>query len=117
VTTFDEVLEPDGLFPELEPTVAPPAPKLSADRRRTLRQKADIARGVHPLTKLPLLKPEGHTCGDCAHRIAGHHHNRSYPKCDQHGFTHSAASDCRAWWPACVAWAPAAEAGIAMESN
>lgn len=99
-----------GLFPEPEhsPTAPDPLDGLGADARRTARQRADLARGVHPLTGRPLLAadlsgevPPGPTCGDCAKRYTFRYHNRSYGKCEERGDTRGAASDCRAWWPAC----------------
>jgi hypothetical protein len=113
---------PDGAVVELA-VVAP----LSADRRRTLRQAAELAAGRHPLGALlhaeaaPLddRDASGRRCGNCWYRalnviggVAG-----NYPKCvfgarnptdtDRYGspgfrVTRSAASDCRAWWPACT---------------
>jgi len=92
------------LVEDIEPAVDPAA-GLSAQRRLTLRQKADIDRGVHPLTKLP-TRPELGTCGDCAHRVLVHWHDYTYPKCEEMHWAHSAANDCRAWWPACTSFQP-----------
>lgn len=72
-----------SLFPDLVPVdLTPPetAEKLSAGRRLTLRQKADVERGRHPLTRGPLAN-NGETCGTCVHRVLSHWHTRSYPKC------------------------------------
>lgn len=93
-------MDDEALFPGYEAPV-PPRP-LSADRRRTLRQKADVERGVHPLTKEP-TRPDLGTCGDCAFRTMVHGGNKTFPKCFRPGVanTHSAATDVRAWWPAC----------------
>lgn len=88
----------DVLFPGYEPAEPPEA--LSADRRRTLRQRQDVANGVHPLMRTP-TDPE-HTCGTCVHRIA-----RGFPKCAIGPQSHSASTDVRAWWPACQEWEPA----------
>lgn len=96
-----------SLFPELAPVAAStagPPEKVSADRRRTLRQRADVDRGVHPLMRGPIAN-NGQTCGSCVHRVLTGHHNRTYPKCDLTEMSFSAASDCRAWWPACPKWA------------
>lgn len=95
-----------GLFPEPEhiPTVAPvdELAGLGADARRTVRQRASIARGVHPLTGRPLLPADvGASCGDCSKRYAFRYHNRSYAKCEERGDSRGPATDCRAWWPAC----------------
>lgn len=87
-----------------DPPAPEPEPVLSAGQRVTLRQRADIARGVHPLTRLPLLQPEGHTCGDCRHRCQMWGGSRTYPKCDRVPHAASQQNDCRAWWPACTQW-------------
>lgn len=109
---------------------AEPAPKLSADRRRTIRQAAALDAGRHPLQPIAgrtlKLHPDaaphddrtapGRRCGNCWYRTVISWRSRSYGKCmfgaevatDQRpaGSTprasHSAASDCRAWWPACT---------------
>jgi hypothetical protein len=105
-----------------------PAGELSADRRRTRRQITRIRGGVHPLAGVAgyrlALHPDadhladvgkpanGPTCGGCAFRLLARWHNRTYAKCafgkpDGAALnyapraSHSAASDCRAWWPAC----------------
>lgn len=93
---------------------AEPVEKLSPDRRRTMRQRAQVKAGFHPLTGSK-THPEWGTCGDCRWRVLAPHHNRTYPKCAHpltdsgdvyemlgpQRATHSAASDVRAWWPAC----------------
>lgn len=96
-----------GLF-DMEPTPLPVVEKLSADRRRTLRQARDIAFGRHPVLQLPfhadaarVRGSEGLTCGDCAHKLSQEHHGRTYLKCD-YSITSGAATDLRLWWPACV---------------
>lgn len=102
--------ESECLFPDLEPVPlaeAEPVEKLSADRRRTLRQRRDVERGVHPLTGTPTQPDPAKTCGTCVYRLSSTHHNRSYPKCyfrDGIYATFSAASDVRAWWPGCSGW-------------
>lgn len=80
--------------------VAPAAPGLSADRRRTAKQKAQLEAGVHPATRRPLLGDRESTCGDCEHHTALKHHDKR----DLHylgGWTRSASSDIRVSWPAC----------------
>lgn len=105
----------------------PRIPGLSADRRRTQRQAAHLACGLHPLTAAlgyPIrLHPDaapaddraapGRRCGNCWYRHVLDHHDRTYPKCvytrqDARDFarqperiTHGAGTDVRAWWPAC----------------
>jgi hypothetical protein len=79
---------------------AEPEPKLSADRRRTLRQHAQVAAGVHPLMGGQPF-PELGTCGTCRHRDLYRGGARSWPKCDLRGITHGPGTDCRASWPAC----------------
>lgn len=93
---------------DMEPIALPdvePVEKLSADRRRTLRQHADAAKGIHPLTRRRTHEDAARTCGNCRFRQLVRWHNRSYPKCAfGDGWpraTHSGASDVRAWWPGC----------------
>lgn len=114
----------DALF-DLDPAAvrAPePVEEISADRRRTIRQAAALARGVHPLASplgWPLSlhteaapaddrKAPGRRCGNCRFRQQDLWHDQTFAKC-LHGETktttprlsHSAATDIRAWWPAC----------------
>jgi hypothetical protein len=94
------------LFPLPAPQVAAAAPELSADRRRTLVNRALLDQGRHPATGLRLLDAGwGYRCRDCAHAVRIDWHNRSFWKCLRHrlGLSHSAASDIRAGWPACTA--------------
>lgn len=109
----------------------PPEPKLSPDRRRTLRQEQAVANGVHPLglaLRLPIrMHPDaprdrtspGPRCGSCWYRRVLSYHNRSYAKClfgvendtdQQPGIaprvSHGAGTDIRAWWPACTDYSP-----------
>lgn len=95
----------EPLFPDFEPAPLPPEkdPELSAGRRLTARQHADVERGIHPLTGEP-TRPDLGTCGDCAlRRPETSYSGKTYPKCDRPGVrkAHSASSDVRAWWPAC----------------
>jgi len=81
---------------------APVGPKLSYGRRLTLRHEALLARGVHPLNQLALAA-NGYTCGDCVHAFNTEGYTRKcYWKCDLRPVNHSAASDLRLSWPACV---------------
>ena len=97
---------------DIEPIPTPePAEKLSADRRRTMRQHADVERGIHPITQRRVHPDSARTCGTCVFRQLLHGGSRSYPKCTfptaEVGtgplprVTSSAASDIRAWWPGC----------------
>lgn len=79
--------------------------KRTRDRARTARQRRDVSAGVHPLLGGPVYPDRG-TCGTCVHRYVVTWHSRSYPKCELRGESHGAASDCRAWWPACTAHKP-----------
>lgn len=87
---------------DTQPFLVAPAPALSAQRRRTLRQHDLVARGIHPLA-LTYARPELGTCGDCIFRQLQHGGVRLYPKCTRYPerTSHSASTDCRAWWPAC----------------
>lgn len=105
-----------------------PPPAESPDQRRTRRQREAIAHGVHPLAlvlRRVTLHPDaprptgphnndpGPRCGDCAHRTpVNRGTSSSYPKCTYGGHpwpraTGSAATDVRAWWPACTDHTPA----------
>jgi hypothetical protein len=92
---------PDVLF-DMEPAVVitEPVEKLSAQRRLTLRQRADIANGRHPLTRRRIHEDPARTCGNCAFRQK----LDRWHKCVYGDFarvTHSVSSDVRAFWPAC----------------
>lgn len=109
-----------------------PAPeKVSADRKRTARQLAGLGRGRHPISGLP-LHPQaapaadktaaGLRCRDCRFRQQMGGHARSYPKCywpdpslyrleELPRVTMGAATDCRAWFPACTDFEPATTEG------
>jgi len=76
----------------------PPAKALSSDRRRTLRQRSDIARGIHPLTKVELLRPAGRTCGECVHSFK----RDRWWKCDRVETTGGPGTDLRVSWLACA---------------
>ncbi len=78
-----------------------PDPQLSYGQRLTLRRRADIEAGRHPVTKLPLLDAEwGFTCGTCAHHRV-HRMGGTYHKCALRD-TGSEATDIRVGWPACA---------------
>jgi hypothetical protein len=81
-------------------TITPPE-QLSADRCRTITNKPLLARGVHPILRLPLAG-NGHTCGDCANHIA-RRFNKTYHKCRLND-TAGPATDLRVSWPACTRW-------------
>jgi hypothetical protein len=77
-------------WPEPEPQ--PQEERLSPDRRRTLRQRDAIARGVHPLNGFPLHawadssaqpgeRTAPFTCGSCRFRVLVGWHRKTYPKC------------------------------------
>lgn len=126
--------EQPGLFPEPDPPTplhaeqhasATDRGRLSADRKRSLRQLEAIRRGGHPLGLVFIGRISRHpdtigltydrdqprgrplTCGTCRWRSqAGLH---TWPKCwwwddtSKPGVrvTASACTDVRAWWPAC----------------
>ena len=106
----------EALF-DMEP-VARPTPggtELSADQRRTLRQRQRLERGVHPIAHRglhpeaprvtdPNQAGDGPRCGSCARLEASPYHNRRYLKCALVGTTNGAGTDMRRWWPACTAW-------------
>lgn len=124
----------ETLFDGYEPTPLPPSRDraLSADRRRTERQKEQIRAGIHPLTgrQVHLLgdiyasaddaKNLPYRCGSCIFRQVLRYHDSAFPKClfpesrgadevETKGYprvSHSTASDVRAWWPACRDYSP-----------
>lgn len=110
----------DGYEPD--PDAIPPTRPdgMSAGQLRTVRQAAAIRRHVHPLALVDpaiVMHRDGNTdatrddpgpgphCGDCHFRRLVGGHDRDYPKCTARGdklMTHGAATDVRAWWPACT---------------
>lgn len=99
----------DGRLFDMPPVE--PQPVLSADRRRTLRRRQELAEGTHPTTKRPLLdKAWGFKCGDCDHHFT-FSTNRNFEKCEKAagGLTHGPASDVRLSWPACTLYQTSAE--------
>lgn len=109
---------------DLDVPVPEPEPKESATVRRTKRQAARLAQGVHPLTGSRLHEEAapaddrtapGRRCGNCRFRQVLRYHDKSYPKCvhpggvsaeqlEKHGpprVTHGEASDVKAFWSAC----------------
>lgn len=80
--------------PEPPPYIGPLGEPLSADRRRTQRQREQIDAGTHPLMGGPLhpmaapevCSPDAarnapYTCGSCRFRELMRWHDRAYPKC------------------------------------
>lgn len=102
-----------------DPPLPPPveAEATSYGARLTLRNRAALEAGIHPATRR-LLRPEGGTCGTCAHHVEVVR-SRRYHKCDAHryGLSASVASDVRVRWPACELWAPAADPPTGVESS
>lgn len=117
---MDGQIHDEPLFPGYEPPTTEPAEYLSAGQRLTRRQTADIRAGRHPLSLkylLPIpLHPDADrartatspqdgtpTCGTCELRQPG-----GWPKCTQPDAprSHGPATDCRAWWPACIRYSP-----------
>ena len=89
----------------------------------------------HPMTKghaysADDAKGARWTCGSCKWRQTVHYHNRAYPKCVHPGgysgedvvtlpplwHSHSAATDVRAWWPACTDY-DAGDAGLSADAS
>lgn len=68
--------------------------------RLTARRRALLASGVHPLNNRR-LRPEGGTCGTCAH-LVGTARSRVYYKCELGHVSRGEATDVRLGWPACV---------------
>lgn len=97
-----------ALFEGFDPPATEPTEPLSPGQRLTRRQHDAVAAGIHPLTKTK-ARPDLGTCGDCALRSTAY----GFPKCTLGAhlatrpfragpyMTRGAATDCRAWWPAC----------------
>ena len=119
------------LFAGYEPPEPESTEELSAGQRLTRRQAANVAAGIHPLTRGRLHelasrhrdakspKNDPFTCGSCWFREVLRYHGKSYAKCMQGVenptdqtkgrapyVTHSEATDVRAWWPACPNYSP-----------
>jgi len=111
ITRGGEVREVPPTMPKSR-NIDPMLGGMNTTARITARNKADLAKGVHPATRIALLEPIGeHRCGDCAHHVSWEWYGsrkKIYHKCDIHrlGQSHCAASDIRISWPACTAWAP-----------
>jgi len=105
VPLFD--LSPGAAQPE-----PPVDPKISADRARTIKRAATLARGWHPLggklhpdaAPADDRKAPGLRCRGCVHPIAQGGVAGNYIKCDAHAITGGPGTDLRLWWPACEKW-------------
>lgn len=102
-----------ALFDVTPGPVPEPVEQLSPDRRRTLRQRQRLERGIHPMKPVPLHPDaprvtranepgDGPRCGACAHL----YRRGDWLKCERVGATGGAGSDMRRWWPACPEWEP-----------
>lgn len=103
----------DALF-DMEPVIPEALARLGEDARRTQRSLALLAAGRHPVSRLPLRDDAppvdertapGPRCRTCVHLVHDTGHAKTYLKCGQN-ITGGPATDLRAWWPACLAWAP-----------
>ncbi|GAA0374818.1 hypothetical protein GCM10009530_26680 [Microbispora corallina] len=107
-----------ALFDVDQPALPPPAPAESEGVKRSRRQAAMLAAGLHPLSAV-LSSPlrlhaeagpaddrtaDGRRCGNCQFRKLLGHHNRRYPKCiyGDGRISHGEATDVRKWWPGCM---------------
>ena len=93
-----------SLFPEVDTSPPgmegrPAGAKPSADRARTERQRAAIARGYHPLG-LGRIDID-HKCGECHFRFQVSNGRRSWWKCILISPTHGPGTDLRLKWPSC----------------
>lgn len=98
----------DSLFPDMQPLGAVPGfpvEQLSAGARRTRRQHAMLAQGIHPLQGTPIDPDPTHTCGSCAWRYLMGGVSGDYHKCAKSIVTHGPATDIRKTWPGCTKWA------------
>lgn len=88
---------------------------MMAERTKKLSERlARLAKGRHPLTRLPLhaeaapvddRDAPGRRCGNCVFRRTN---GRGYPKCHlqvgdiQPYLNHGEITDVRGWWPGCA---------------
>lgn len=93
----------------------PTGKDLSEGARRTALAMVSIARGVHPLTRLPLhsdaapaddRQAPGARCAGCANKTKVGHNASTYLKCALVTETRGPSTDLRAWWPACTRYTP-----------
>lgn len=97
----------DGYEPEPEFDLS----GLSADQRRTRRQRLLIEQGINPATKRPLAET-GETCGSCGHCWRVGWRSKAFFKCGLVDPTHGPGTDIRKWWPACDRWAPSPDSTV-----
>ncbi len=102
----DETLFGDDVTP-----AGPSLADLSAGQRLTVRQRRDVSAGIHPLMGGPLHERADRTakaadpknlpftCGTCVNRDS-----HEYPSCKIGPRSRGAATDVRAWWPACPSY-------------
>lgn len=89
---------------------APPeSVKLSYGVRLTARNNRAIEDGLHPFGRV--LADNGQTCGDCWFAVAENGGRKAYWKCELSRKSHSAVTDLRLRWPACVAFSTACPEG------
>ena len=89
---------------------APPETvKLSYGAALTARYNRAIENGRHPFGRL--LADNGMTCGDCWFAVTENGGRKAYWKCELSRKSHSATTDLRLRWPACVAFAPSRPEG------
>lgn len=77
-----------------------PEPKLSRGRKLTIRNDDLIARGIHPITRVPTIDT-GATCKTCVHHFANRFRVKTYHKCALN-CTGGPGTDLRVGWPACT---------------
>jgi hypothetical protein len=87
---------------ELPADPVEPVVNLSADRKRTIRRRAMLDAGIHPLMG-GAVRADGETCGSCAHHCVQGDVARTYHKCELRN-TGGPATDIRVSWPGCYRW-------------
>ena len=93
----------DRLFDLTDLPEPDPVEKISAERRRTMRQHAALERGEHPLMGGLLRQRPGETCGTCDHHVIQGGTSGRYHKCALRN-TGGPATDIRVSWPGCYRW-------------
>jgi hypothetical protein len=111
------------------PDLSPDQRRTLRQREDIAAKRHPLTRGpLHPFAAPEIASPDAEkgrpfTCGSCRFREVWRYHNRSYPKCVRdltyghhdssdvergvvalRNVSHGAATDVRAWWPACAGY-------------
>ena len=117
-----------------DPDLSPDQRRTLRQREDIAAGRHPLTRGpLHPFAVGAIARPDNpkgqpFTCGSCRFRELIRYHGKSWPKCLRDGHygnhpdpanmyleemtnvSHGAATDVRAWWPACVGYEPGDQA-------